>query len=228
MTHLERAARRLHGVAHSHDNDFSVGLSLVFLAGSVLVMPQLSIGNALAALRAARIGLKLGGYVDRAQGAEIVEHIDGGAQTVFIDEPAEPAAMANRVTTLTHRSEYVAKGSKTVLVEGFNASRRGDETSCLGVVAEGSDTVLIGGESVNAPLAPARDDERTGGTAFEIYATLLWAAGYTSRPTGAIDASLQAASAVNDMGVMPDWVEHALNAEGTMSTAKNLTKWIRR
>lgn len=44
----------------------------------------------------------------------------------------------------SHPGAFVADGSECVFIEGWNAARRGDKTSCGGQISTGCETVLIG------------------------------------------------------------------------------------
>lgn len=71
--------------------------------------------------------------------------IAAGAHTVTTG--TRHAAMASRRCTVScHSAGFVAEGSDSVVIEDGPAARKGDKTSCEGMVYDGDTTVSIGGE----------------------------------------------------------------------------------
>jgi uncharacterized Zn-binding protein involved in type VI secretion len=78
---------------------------------------------------------------------EVSGMIATGAITVAIGPSIAPAAMASpRCLLECHAGAFVGEGSSTISIENAAASRRGDKTTCPGVIAHGDETVFFGGD----------------------------------------------------------------------------------
>ena len=131
--------------------------------------------------------------------------------------------MAVPTTTLDgHSGHWVCKGSDSVFIEGFNASRIGDTTSCAGKIVEGSSTVFTGGTPVLAPGAPSDPSEVIGSDLYQTYSKLLMIGGYASLPKTGWQGIIYAATAANDLGVAPTATGDLLLADGARSNALKL------
>ncbi|NUP05728.1 MAG: hypothetical protein HOW73_06670 [Polyangiaceae bacterium] len=93
------------------------------------------------------IGKRLGSWID---GREPVSRggIVSGARTVFIGPDVRAAANACERTRVDCHSAYVSQGAERVFIEGHRASRKGDGTSCGGIILSGCATVDIGGRPI--------------------------------------------------------------------------------
>jgi uncharacterized Zn-binding protein involved in type VI secretion len=227
--YLEQAARVTDGVTH-HGTDFAVGMSLVVLGGGIVLVGIATGGITFvaAASVAGSAGLAhtVGGFIDGRRAREITERIERGAATVFMDEPRHPAAMACLDTTVdVHHPAWVCRGSSSVFIEGWNASRIGDTTTCDGLIVEGSSTIFTGGEQVLAPDAPENPNEIRGGDLFRAYSFSLMVAGMLNPPRNAYEAVVYGAARLSDLGVLREQLAPVLTAEGVLSHAAKAPGW---
>lgn len=90
---------------------------------------------------------RLGGSID---GTEPVEagKIISGARSVYIGPHLRPAANASAATRVDCHTAHVSQGSVSIHTEGHNASRKGDGTTCGGVIMGGCESVDMGGATI--------------------------------------------------------------------------------
>lgn len=167
MTTLEHAARVDDRVTHtSHEASEWAGLLIGASIGVILTIVTggtgLIIGATICSFASA--GGDLADLASRAVGGgkkvpagKIVD----GAASVFTGRFSPRAAKAHPFTKVDcHSENFVMQGSKTTFIEGVNASRRKDKTSCGGAIMEGCPTVYIGGVPTNLPGMPDPKEER--------------------------------------------------------------------
>ena len=163
---LERAARVGDPVEHTHRfgggvlgfalgalAGVAIGVALVAAAPVTLAAAGL-IGGAMIVAGAASTGIGVT-LVGEALGETIGSHVAApnagdiadGARTVFTG-PGQPKAARMSDPVKCHPGQTIDEGSKTVFIENWNASRKGDATHCAGKIQDGCASVLIGGDPI--------------------------------------------------------------------------------
>jgi len=159
--HLELAAHVDHGVAHTSEvAKISLGIGAAVIAvaivasgGAVAValVGASQAGTVLGAVGAASLagslGMDVGGLIGKYfLDKPIVEHIKKGIDSVLLGPNKKEAARAHATTTLTSHT-YVVEGSLVTMLgkEYAPMSRRQDRTECGGEIAQGIDTIFVGG-----------------------------------------------------------------------------------
>jgi len=156
VSDLRAAARKHDHISHSASElggEIGVGVGLV--AVGLLALSGLFTEGA-GTVAAIGLGVTIvnkvkgwgefvGGFFTRSGAGEIAK----GANTVFEGvEVREAARMTDPVTC--HSGGKLHTASKTVIVEGHNASRLGSKTSCGGQVSDACKNVFYGGPEVAA------------------------------------------------------------------------------
>jgi uncharacterized Zn-binding protein involved in type VI secretion len=153
---LERAARVTDPIAHTQREGWgivgallgaTVGVFIVILTAPV-ALPALAIAAGVTATIATTT--VAGSVVGEMHGATIpypaAGYITDGAATVFTGpEMHEAARMSDPVDC---HPEKIADGSDSVFIEGWNAARNSDGTTCAGTISDGCESVLFGGERI--------------------------------------------------------------------------------
>jgi uncharacterized Zn-binding protein involved in type VI secretion len=163
---LEPAARVGDPVEHSHRFSFgmigaiagvALGVALVVLTAPIS-LPAIAaagvIGGTLMVAGAAGtvitstlvvegVGETIGSHVAAPNAGDILD----GAHSVFTG-PGQPKAARMSDPVKCHSGESIAEGSDTVFIENWNASRKGDATTCAGKIQDGCASVLIGGNPI--------------------------------------------------------------------------------
>ena len=201
MSHVERAARVGHGVAHSNPDQVKFGFNLASLAAAAIVIG--TGGTAAVALAALSIGTTTGAFLSAVSspGSNTDEKIKEGARTVMIDDVFYAAMAVERCTLTQHAGAWVCSGSESVFTEGFNASRRLDITTCGGIVAEGSETVFIGGAPTRNPLVPPGDISELDPAYMRAVNFLAGAAGLANLPKSGWQAAFYVMDVADTAGV---------------------------
>lgn len=120
------------------------GVGLVLAVG-LLIMAMAGASGTIATVT--DMSQRAGGLID-GTAPVAAGKIISGARTVFLGANLRPAANASTSTRVDCHTANVSQGSQTVHTEGHNASRKGDGTSCGGIIMEGCETVDMGGPPV--------------------------------------------------------------------------------
>jgi uncharacterized Zn-binding protein involved in type VI secretion len=143
-------------IAHADLSGFAVGTVVGLVVGAAIVVVTIGTGGTVTVLGAIAIastatsaGTTMGEMVVNPETARNIEgYIVDGSPDTFIGLARQKAARAKPDDPKTlvdcHPSNYVIQGSETAFINRCSASRRGDGTSCGGIIMEGDPSVLTG------------------------------------------------------------------------------------
>jgi uncharacterized Zn-binding protein involved in type VI secretion len=158
---LELAARSGDPISHTSREGWGTALAILgAVVGAVIVIatapvsiPTLAVAATVAAGATATVATTTlaGAAIGEAIGSNDTDptagYIVNGASTVFTG-PGMPEAARMSDPIDCHPGQKIADGSDSVFIEGWNASRKTDETWCAGKISDGCHTVLIGGDRI--------------------------------------------------------------------------------
>ncbi len=147
--YIEYAAHVDHGIGHTA-SAAQISLGITFAAVAVVFCSSgagtmACIGGA---ATAGGVGMDIGKIVDNFSAPSIDEKLKSGIDSVFLGRAIKNAARAHDDSRGDTHDKRVAEGSILVMLgkEIRPMSRRQDRLLCGGQIAEGNETILVGGE----------------------------------------------------------------------------------